>query len=127
MGNYLTKKNSRNKILQSSKLNNLYNKRNAKIKNKKKTFRESKLEFKLSIPSFPQTPLYNEYLTNQTINITVSNCFNNSTINEKKDIIERVNPIHRRYVSINYPITYNNIINNKNNNRNYRIKKTKVK
>ena len=127
IGNYLTKKNSRNKILQLSKLNNLYNKRNEKIKNKKKTLREKKLEFKLSIPSFPQIHLYNQFLTNQTVNITVSNCFNNSTINEKKEIIERVNPIHRRYASINYPITYNYYINNKYNHRNYRIKKNKSK
>ena len=36
MGNYLTKKNSRNKILQLSKLNNLCGERNEKIKKKKK-------------------------------------------------------------------------------------------
>ena len=125
MGNYLTKKNSRNKILQISKLSNLNNKGIVKIKNNKKSFGDKKLEFKLSIPSFTQTPLYNQFLTNQTINITLSNCFNNSSINEKKDKIERVRPIHRRYASINYPLTNNNIIGNTNNNMNYssRIKR----
>ena len=127
IGNYLSKKNSRTKILQLSKFNNINNKENAKTKNNKKIFKDKKLEFKLSIPSFTQSPLYNQFLTNQTINITLSNCFNNSIINEKKERIEGLKPIHRRYASINYPITNNNIINNTNNNINYstRIKKSK--
>ena len=72
--------------------------------------------------------MYNQFLTNQTINITLSNCFNNSTINEKKEKMEGVKPIHRRYASINYPIN-NNTINNTNNYNNWsnRIKKSKSK
>ena len=62
--------------------------------------------------------MYNQFLTNQTINITLSNCFNNSTINEKKDKIEGVKPIHRRYAIINNPLS-NNTINNNINNINY--------
>ena len=115
-GNYLTKKNSRNKILQLSKNNNINNNNaNSKINKQKKSFKDKKIEFKLSIPSFPQSSMYNQFLTNQTINITLSNCFNNSTINEKKDKIEGVKPIHRRYASINYPISNNTINNNINN------------
>ena len=124
MGNYLTKKNSRNKILQLSKNNNIINNNNdnLKIQNHKKTIKDKKLEFKLSIPAFPHSSLYNQFLTNQTINITLSNCFNNnSTINEKKDKIEGVKPIHRRYASINYPLNNNTTNNNNNiiNNINY--------
>ena len=115
-GNYLTKKNSRNKILQLSKNNNIINNNGyVKINKNKKSFKDKKLEFKLSIPSFPQSSMYNQFLTNQTINITLSNCFNNSTINEKKDKIEGVKPIHRRYASINYPVSNNTINNNMNN------------
>ena len=123
MGNYLTKKNSRNKILQLSKNNNIINNNNDNltIQNHKKTIKDKKLEFKLSIPAFPHSSLYNQFLTNQTINITLSNCFNNnSTINEKKDKIEGVKPIHRRYASINYPLNNNTSNNNNNiNNINY--------
>ena len=122
IGNYLTKKNSRNKILQLSKFNNMNN-NNAVLKiqkNKKVSNDDKKLEFKVSIPSFPNGSLYNQFLTNQTINITLSNCFNNSTINEKKDKIEAVKPFHRRYASNNFPnsstIINNNINNNTNNN-----------
>ena len=115
-GNYLTKKNSRNKILQLSKNNNINNNNaNSKINKQKKSFKDKKIEFKLSIPSFPQSSMYNQFLTNQTINITLSNCFNNSTINEKKDKIEGVKPIHRRYASINYPVSNNTINSNINN------------
>ena len=128
MGNYLTKKNSRNKILQQSKLNNINNNRNIKNKNIKKPLNDKKLEFKLSLPGFPQSSLYNQFLNNQTINITLSNCFNNSTINEKKEKMDGVKPIHRRYASINYPMNHNTI--NNTNNYNYysnRIKKSKSK
>jgi len=120
IGNYLTKKNSRNKILQLSKFNNMNN-NNAVLKikkNKKGSNDDKKLEFKVSIPSFPNGSLYNQFLTNQTINITLSNCFNNSTINEKKDKIEAVKPFHRRYASNNFPISNNIINNNINNNTN---------
>ena len=114
MGNYLSKKNSRNKILQLSKCNNNKNNNLMKQKNKK-IIKNKKLEFKLSIPSFANSSMYNQFLTNQTINITLSNCFNNSSINEKKEKLLDVKPIHKRYASINYPIN-NNIINNTNNN-----------
>ena len=124
MGNYLTKKNSRNKILQQPKLNNINNNGNIKNINNKKPLNDKKLEFKLSLQEFPQSSMYNHFLTNQTINITLSNCFNNSTINEKKEKMEGVKPTHRRYASINYPI--NNNINNTNNYSN-RIKKSKSK
>ena len=87
-------------------------------KNKKVSNDDKKLEFKVSIPSFPHGSLYNQFLTNQTINITLSNCFNNSTINEKKDKIEAVKPFHRRYASNNFPISNNIINNNINNNTN---------
>ena len=125
MGNYLTKKNSRNKILQQPKLNNINNNGNIKNINNKKPLNDKKLEFKLSLQEFPQTSMYNHFLTNQTINITLSNCFNNSTINEKKEKMEGVKPTHRRYASINYPINNNNI--NNTNNYSNRIKKSKSK
>ena len=126
MGNYLTKKNSKNKFINLPK-NNITN--NPYLKNKKNK-NDKKMEFKLCIPSLPQTSMYNQFLTNQTINITLSNCFNNSTINEKKDKLEGLKPIHRRYASINYPVSNNTLNNiNINNNINYstRIKKTKSK
>ena len=125
MGNYLTKKNSRNKILQQPKLNNINNNGNIKNINNKKPLNDKKLEFKLSLQEFPQSSMYNHFLTNQTINITLSNCFNNSTINEKKEKMEGVKPTHRRYASINYPINNNNI--NNTNNYSNRIKKSKSK
>ena len=116
VGSYHTKKNSRNKILQLSKFNNVINNNgNIKISKNKKIVNDKKLEFKLTIPTFPNPSMYNQFLTNQTINITLSNCFNNSTINEKKDKIEGVKPSHRRYASINYPIS-NNTMNNNNTN-----------
>ena len=119
IGNYLTKKNSKNKILHVSKYNNMNKNGNFKTKKNKKIINEKKFEFKVSIPTFPHGSLYNQFLTNQTINITLSNCFNNSTINEKREKIEIVKPFHRRYASNNGPIDNNNninIINNTNNN-----------
>ena len=121
MEKYLSKKNSRNKILRLAKCNNVKNNENMNKIKTKKSIKDKELEFKLSIPSFAQSSLYNQFLTNQTINITLSNCFNNSSINEKKEkLLEGVKPIHRRYASINYPIN-NNIINNANNNSNINI------
>ena len=115
VGSYHTKKNSRNKILQLSKFNNvLNNKGNIKISKSKKMPSDKEMEFKLTIPTFPNPSLYNQFLTNQTINITLSNCFNNSTINEKKDKLEGVKPFHRRYASINYPNSNNLMKNNTN-------------
>ena len=131
VGSYYTKKNSRNKILQLSKFSNIINNNgNLKISKNKKLPNDKKLEFKLTIPTFPNPSLYNQFLTNQTINITLSNCFNNSTINEKKDKLEGVKPFHRRYASINYPNS-NNMMNNNPNiiniNDTHREKKTNSK
>ena len=130
VGSYYTKKNSRNKILQLSKFSNIINNNgNLKISKNKKLPNDKKLEFKLTIPTFPNPSLYNQFLTNQTINITLSNCFNNSTINEKKDKLEGVKPFHRRYASINYPNS-NNMMNNPNIiniNDTHREKKTNSK
>ena len=67
-------------------------------------------------------------MTNQTINITLSNYFNNSTINEKKNKIEDIKPFHRRYASNDFPLANNNInINNNNNiNNNSRMNESNI-
>ena len=122
-----TKKNSRNKILQLSKFTNINNNDNLKKQKNKKIINDKNLEFRVSIQSFPKTSLYNQYLTNQTINITLSNYFNNSTINEKKNKIEVIKPFHRRYASNDFPLTNNNInFNNNINNNNCRMNDSNI-